>query len=373
MPVTGQQTPDELQEALEPWMARQMPDARDVRVTRVEIPQTSGFSNETFLVDATWKDHDGEQQAELVVRSQAQVHQIFPEADLLHQQFETMRLLGEHTDVPVPRMRWAEADPAVLGRAFFVMDRLEGDVPADSPPYTTTGFVLDMDPDTRRTWHRNAVGAMAQVQEVDWRRIGFDYLDQSHHGPLGPEQRHGYLDHYRQWVLQGGAHPVIDPAWEWLDANWPDDGAHIELCWGDARPGNEMFHGTDVIGVFDWEMVSLGNGESDLGWWLFLQRYHTDGTGVALPAGMLDPRRDRRRMGAATRAPRDARRFLRAPRGLPVLPRDGAPRRVVRHARDGDRQPRRRAHARAHRVCLTRSASRRGVSRCRRARSRSRW
>jgi aminoglycoside phosphotransferase (APT) family kinase protein len=49
-----------------------------------------------------------------------------------------------------------------------------------------------------------------------------------------------------------------------------------------------MFDGTDVIGVFDWEMVSLGNSESDLGWWLFLQRFHTDGTGVPLPAGMLD-------------------------------------------------------------------------------------
>ena len=49
-----------------------------------------------------------------------------------------------------------------------------------------------------------------------------------------------------------------------------------------------MFQGTDVVGVFDWEMVSLGNGESDLGWWCFLQRFHTEGTGVALPDGLLD-------------------------------------------------------------------------------------
>jgi aminoglycoside phosphotransferase (APT) family kinase protein len=145
-----------------------------------------------------------------------------------------------------------------------------------------------MDPATRRVWHRNGLRAMAQVQQVDWRAIGFGYLDQSHHGALGTEQRRGYLDHYRQWVTQGDAHPVIDPAWEWLRANWPDDSEHVELCWGDARPGNLMYDGTTVIGVFDWEMVSLGNGESDLGWWCFLQRYHTDGTGVALPAGMLD-------------------------------------------------------------------------------------
>ena len=66
MPVSGQLTPDELRAALEPWMARQMPDASDVRVTDVVIPQSSGFSNETFLVDAAWTDDDGDQQVELV-------------------------------------------------------------------------------------------------------------------------------------------------------------------------------------------------------------------------------------------------------------------------------------------------------------------
>ena len=35
------------------------------------------------------------------------------------------------------------------------------------------------------------------------------------------------------------------------------------------------------------ELVSLGNAESDLGWYLFLQRFHTEGTGVPLPEGLL--------------------------------------------------------------------------------------
>ena len=288
MPVAGQLDPAQLAAALGPWMALQMPDARDVRIVEVVIPQSSGFSNETFLVDAAWTDADGAQQVELVVRSQAETNVLFPEADLVNQQFRTMQILGEHTDVPVARMRWAETDPSVLGRPFFVMDRLHGLVPGDSPPYTTEGFVLEMDPDTRRRWHRNAIEAMTRVHAVDWRRVGFDYLDQTHHGALGREQRHNYMDHYRKWVTKGDPHPVIDPAWSWLDAHWPDDGAHIELCWGDARPGNQMFDGTEVVGVFDWEMVSLGNSESDLGWWLFLQRFHTEGTGVPLPEGMLD-------------------------------------------------------------------------------------
>jgi aminoglycoside phosphotransferase (APT) family kinase protein len=288
MPVAGQRDPRALQAALEPWVARRLPDAQSVRIVNVVIPQSSGFSNETFLVDAAWTDADGDQEVELVVRSQSTDNVLFPEADLVNQQFRTMQLLGEHSDVPVARMRWAESDPAVLGQPFFVMDRLHGDVPGDSPPYTTTGFVLEMDPPTRHQWHRNALEAMTRVHHVDWRAVGFDYLDQSHHGALGPEQRHNYFDHYRKWTTRGEPHAVIDAAWKWLDANWPDDGDYVELCWGDARPGNEMFQGTEVVGVFDWEMVSLGNSESDLGWWIFLQRFHTDGTGVPLPEGMLD-------------------------------------------------------------------------------------
>jgi aminoglycoside phosphotransferase (APT) family kinase protein len=48
-----------------------------------------------------------------------------------------------------------------------------------------------------------------------------------------------------------------------------------------------MYADGRVVAVMDWEMVSLGNAVSDLGWWLFLQRFHTDGTGVPLPGGML--------------------------------------------------------------------------------------
>jgi len=288
MPVAGQLEPGEVKAALEPWMAERLPGARGVRIVDVTIPQSSGFSNETFLLTAAWSDAEGDQAVELVVRSQSASNVLFPEADLVNQQFRTMQLLGEHSDVPVAHMRWAEPDPGVLGRPFFVMDRLHGQVPGDSPPYTTTGFVMEMDRATRHRWHRNAIEAMTRVNRVDWRRHGFDYLDQSHHGALGPEQRHNYFDHYRQWTTRGNDHPVIDRAWKWLDANWPDDGDHVDLCWGDARPGNEMFQGTEVVGVFDWEMVSLGNSESDIGWWVFLQRYHTDGNGVPLPEGMLD-------------------------------------------------------------------------------------
>jgi hypothetical protein len=68
----------------------------------------------------------------------------------------------------------------------------------------------------------------------------------------------------------GEHHPLATPVFEKLLEIWPDDGDLIELCWGDARPGNQMFDGPELLAIFDWEMVSLGNAESDLGWWLFV-------------------------------------------------------------------------------------------------------
>src|SRR5690606_14987777 len=136
------------------------------------------------------------------------------------------------------------------------MDRLFGKVPGDIPPYTVEGWFMDLEPEVRRRFHRNSVEAITKVNRVDWRSIGFEYLDKPHHGRLGAEQRNNYFRSFKDWACEGVAHPVIDPAWKWLDANWPDDSEHIDLCWGDARPANQMFDDDgNVIGIFDWEMV----------------------------------------------------------------------------------------------------------------------
>jgi aminoglycoside phosphotransferase (APT) family kinase protein len=288
MPVAGQRDPDETRAALTAWLTRQLRGARDVEITDLVVPQSSGFSNETFLFDAAWTDAGERVTTQLVLRSQPQIYALFPEIDLIAQQYGAMQRLGAHTDVPVARVRWAETDTSVLGQPFFVMDRLFGKVPGDSPPYTVEGWVMDLTAAQRRVLHTNSVLAMTKVNRVDWRAAGFGYLDKAQHGPLGPKQRISYFRKFWEWARDGVPHAVADPAWEWLEAHWPDDGEHVDLCWGDARPGNQMFDDAlEVVGIFDWEMVSLANAESDLGWYLFLQRYHTDGTGVPLPEGML--------------------------------------------------------------------------------------
>ena len=256
MPVVGQRDPEHIRAVLERWLAARLAVDR-VQVTDLVVPQASGFSNETFLLNAYWSDERGV--VPLVLRSQPQTHTLFPEIDLIEQQYLSMKLLAEHSNVPVATVLWPEPDATVLGQPFFVMERLEGEVPGDSPPFTVEGFVFDMTPEARHIWHEHAVEAMTRVGRVDWRAAGFDHLDKRHHGALGPEQRQGYFRHFLSWATRDEYHPVAHPAFERLLATWPDDVGHIDLCWGDARPGNQMFRGTEVVGLFDWEMVSLGN------------------------------------------------------------------------------------------------------------------
>ena len=210
---------------------QKLPDARGLAVPALEIPQASGFSNETFLFEATWKDA-GEHRDRLVLRAQPQEYGLFPRIDIIEQQYRTMKLLGEHTDVPVPRVRWAEADPGVLGQPFFVMDRVTGLVPADNPPYTSEGFIVDLPAERRRALHESGLDAMTRIHKVDWRAVGFEHLDRKEFGPPGPGQLRGYFQHFLEWALEGNPHPIIDDAWARLCAEWPDDGEHVDLTWG---------------------------------------------------------------------------------------------------------------------------------------------
>jgi aminoglycoside phosphotransferase (APT) family kinase protein len=41
-----------------------------------------------------------------------------------------------------------------------------------------------------------------------------------------------------------------------------------------------IFEGFECRAVLDWEMVTLGDPVQDLGWWLFLDRHHSEGVGV---------------------------------------------------------------------------------------------
>jgi aminoglycoside phosphotransferase (APT) family kinase protein len=200
---------------------------------------------------------------------------VFPEYEL-DQQYKAMSLLAQ-TDVPVPVLSGFEPDPAVLGTPFYLMERIEGKVITENPPYYMEGWFHDMPAEQRATVWRNAISAAASVNRQDWQALGFGYLNKPELGATPLQQQ---LAYYRRFLTyaeeRGRPYPKLRAVRAWLEANQPQH-EPTALCWGDAKAANLLLQGTAVVGVLDWEMVHLGNPVDDLAWWITLDDSMSEG------------------------------------------------------------------------------------------------
>jgi len=259
----------------EGWLCGRLPGASGLRMSPLVAPQSSGFSNETLLFDLVWTEGGKEKSEKLVVRIQPTGYQVFPEYDL-GLQFRTMQLLSA-TDVPVPRMLWLEEDDTgVFGAPFYVMAQVPGRVPTDQPPYHTGGWMHEISPAEREAIWLGGFDAMARIHRLDLDATGFGFLRRPELGATPLDQEIAYYEKYYEWAARGRENPVLEAAHDWLLANKPV-GEPERLVWGDARIGNIIFDGTKPAAVLDWEMVSAGSPERDVGWAIFLDRHHSEG------------------------------------------------------------------------------------------------
>jgi aminoglycoside phosphotransferase (APT) family kinase protein/putative sterol carrier protein len=187
------------------------------------------------------------------------------------------RLAG--SGVPVPRVRWLERDPDVLGGAFYVMDAVDGEVPSEVPSYHVFGWVHEAAPERRaRVWW-NGLEMLARVHALDWRARGLGGLGEPGPGRDPIDRQLAYWDRYLALVRsEGPPQPTLDATLAWLRAN-AFTPRRVTLCWGDARLPNMMFRDDRVVAVLDWEMAFLGDPEADLGWWCFLDWANNEGYG----------------------------------------------------------------------------------------------
>jgi aminoglycoside phosphotransferase (APT) family kinase protein len=197
-----------------------------------------------------------------------------------------MQVLGTKTDIPVPEVLWLERDDTVLGAPFLVMEKLAGLVPQDDPPFTATGWLLELSDEDQHTLYDNGLRALSALATLDVEALGFGFLSDTEMGAASVaanvDKWRGFFD----WSRDGEPNPVIEAGFEWLDAYGAPEPERLAVSWGDARLGNIMYHhDLSVAGLLDWELASLSSPEADLGWWLFLLRHHTEGIGLPMPAG----------------------------------------------------------------------------------------
>ena len=269
------------------WLSSKLSGAQDITVTDVREPGASGLSNETVLFTAAWHEGGVHETREMVARVQPHGPGMYPEYDL-GKQATVIKALAEKSSVPVPGVYFFEDDLAVFGSPFLVMQRVDGRIPADDPPFTETSWVLDLTPEQRRLMWHNGLEALAGIHSVDWHALGLDFLDT-------PENRSGldadlaWCRRTFDWAAEGEPNPTIEAALDWLQEHRPDDNQDKVLNWGDARVGNIIFSDDlAAAAVIDWEAVHLASREQDLGWWLFNIRHHTEGLGLSRPQGVLD-------------------------------------------------------------------------------------
>jgi aminoglycoside phosphotransferase (APT) family kinase protein len=276
-PQTSTRDRAELREGLVRWFVDHLPPGAHPQVSDLGGPSQTGMSSETLLFEVVWRQ-DGETRAERCaarLRPEPGAMPVFPSYDL-ERQFRVMRLTGERTAVPVPRTLWFEPSEQHLGSPFFVMERVDGEVPPDIMPYPFGSWLSEAAPADQQRLQRSAVRVLTELHGMDASREELAFLASDAAGDSDLRRHVNGQAAYYEWVAEGVRHPLIERAFAWLENHWPDDEGDTVVSWGDSRIGNIIFRDFEPVAVLDWEMAALGPREIDLGWFIFLHRFFQD-------------------------------------------------------------------------------------------------
>lgn len=274
-----------IRQRLEPWLSAQI--GSTVTLTGLSRPR-SGISNETITGRAVWADDNGLLREEgIVLRIQQSSELLRPDSDVLYQARVMQVLAGQHR-LPAPGVLFVEPDPGVLGAPFFVMERVEGRIPADVPSWHARGWATKLEAEERTLLHDNALASLVSVHSV----TGGDELTFLRHPGPGTalENFITYVQRWYEWWAPGQdpTRHVVDSALEYVHTTRPDDRSAV-VIWGDARPGNVVFApDLSVVALLDWEDVAFGPAGIDLAWWVVFEEFLSEAQGLRRLDGVPD-------------------------------------------------------------------------------------
>jgi len=241
------------------------------QIAGLSRPAGAGLSNETWLFDCM-----------SAAGTEALVLQVGPAGQGLFRDYDlavmarVQQQLAAVSTVPVPTVRWFEPNASVLGAAFYVMNRVSGQVPGDNPTYHQSGWFSDIPEDTRRRAWYSGIAALATLHTLDPARDGFGFLSAAPWGmPLNADPVAVRLAQWRDFMAWGARAPLppIDAALAALEAARPRAQAP-RIAWGDAKISNCVIAQGEVCALLDWELCGLSDPEEDLAFWLLLDWVH---------------------------------------------------------------------------------------------------
>jgi aminoglycoside phosphotransferase (APT) family kinase protein len=273
-PQTSTRDRTALHPRLVAWLGERLPAPK---VSELAGPDTNGMSSETLLFDAEWDDNGFTRTQACAARLSPDpaAMPVFPAYDL-ERQFRVMRLVADRTAVPVPRTLWLEPGAEALGSPFFVMERVNGEVPSDIPPYTFDGWLLAASAEERDALQRASVHVLADLHGIDAPPAELAFLELDTPGDTALRRHVADQHRYYEWVAADGVRsPLIERALAWLEDKWPSE-TSPGLSWGDSRIGNILYRDFAPVAVLDWEMATIAPRELDLAWMIYLHRFFQD-------------------------------------------------------------------------------------------------
>ena len=256
-------------QALASWLSERLPGFEGP----LEVAQfKGGQSNPTYLLSTPNRSY--------VMRTKpGPVARLLPSAHAIEREFRVMQAL-KGTDVPVPQMLLLCDDESVLGRAFYLMEFVQGRVLWDQA-------LPELDPHARPAHYDEMNRVMAALHSLKPEALGL--ADFGRPGNYFERQIARWSKQYAASVTQPIAE--MDQLIEWLPHHIPPgarDEREVSVVHGDFRLDNLIFHPTEpqVLAVLDWELSTLGHPLADFSYHCMSWHIpHAMGRGI----GGLDP------------------------------------------------------------------------------------
>ncbi|MCC6381662.1 MAG: phosphotransferase family protein [Dehalococcoidia bacterium] len=249
--------------AVAKYLGYRLPEARNLAVTSL-TRVFPGISRETWLVDTAFEEEGRAASRGFTFRMDTPGGSIVPLP--LSYEYEVYRRL-QGTDIRVARVLWYERDREWLmdGREFYVREKVEGavDIPhLGDPAYR----------DMHVAMAKEHAEQMAKVHTLDWRKHGFAEMKD-----LYPEWRipadaaqSARLD-LELWEeifyrIQPEPYPAMAQVLAWLKEHCPTSAPRVTLVKGNNGMTEEIWQGTKIAAMSDWELTHLGDPTEDWGW-----------------------------------------------------------------------------------------------------------
>jgi aminoglycoside phosphotransferase (APT) family kinase protein len=181
------------------------------------------------------------------------VERLLPSAHAIEREFRIMRALGAQ-GLPVPQMHLLVEDESVIGRAFYVMEHVEGRI-------FWNPTLPELGPTERGEIYDEMNRVLAALHAVDPQAAGL-----SDFGKAG----NYFTRQIGRWSKQYVASETetieaMNRLIAWLPEHVPQ-GDEVAVVHGDYRLDNLIFHPTEprVVAMLDWELSTLGHPLADL-------------------------------------------------------------------------------------------------------------